>query len=125
MPVRSLSSSVFKWPDQESVDKAIRGWAAAEAGRHPELIRAGYFGSYARGDWGVGSDLDLVVIVTHAPEPRERRSLEWNLRELPVPAELLVYTEKEWHNLQQAAGRFARVLSEETVWVFPPQREGT
>lgn len=118
MPVRSLSSSVFKWPDQKSVDKAVRGWAAAEAGRHSELIRAGYFGSYARADWGVGSDLDLVVIVTHAREPRERRSLGWDLSELPVPAELIVYTEEEWHKLQRAVSRFARVLAEETVWVY-------
>ena len=63
MPVRSLNSSVFKWPDHATVDKAVRSWAQAEAKRHPELQRLGYFGSYARGDWGVGSDLDLVAVV--------------------------------------------------------------
>ena len=31
-------------------------WAAREAPRHAGLRRLGYFGSYARGDWGVGSD---------------------------------------------------------------------
>jgi len=37
-------------------------------------LRIGYFGSYARGDWGVGSDLDLLVIVTAAEEAFEKRS---------------------------------------------------
>jgi hypothetical protein len=37
---------------------------------------------------------------------------------LPVPAELLVYTLKEWKALLQAATRFARTLELETVWVL-------
>jgi hypothetical protein len=49
MPVRSLNSSVLKWPDRASVDRAVRAWAIDAAGQHPELLRAGYFGSYARG----------------------------------------------------------------------------
>jgi hypothetical protein len=85
---------------------------------HPELIRLGYFGSYARGDWGVGSDLDLLAVVEHAPEPSERRTIGWDLNQLPVPADLIVYTADEWHDLRQAAGRFARTLEKETIWVF-------
>jgi uncharacterized protein len=54
MPVRLLTSSVFKWPDKEVVDKAVRDWAGKVAQEYPEVMRLGYFGSYARGDWGVG-----------------------------------------------------------------------
>ena len=89
MPVRSLNSSVLKWPDRTTADTAVRAWAVEAARRYPGLIRAGYFGSYARGDWGVGSDLDLVVVVREAAEPFERRALGWDLSSLPVPAELL------------------------------------
>jgi hypothetical protein len=56
MPVRSSSSSVLIWPDQEMVEQAAREWAEAAIAAHPELVRLGYFGSYARGDWGVGSE---------------------------------------------------------------------
>lgn len=56
MPVRSSTSSVLKWPDAESVRRALVAWVAEEAPRHPGLLRLGYFGSYARGDWGVGSN---------------------------------------------------------------------
>jgi predicted nucleotidyltransferase len=103
------------------VDEAARKWAARAAGIHSEAIRIGYFGSYARGDWGVGSDLDLIAIVSHAAEEFERRSLGWDLNELPVPAEILVYTETEWKALQELGGRFTRTLNEEAVWVYPDE----
>ncbi len=118
MPVRSLNSSVFKWPDRSEVDHAVRDWAHIAVNSREGIIKLGYFGSYARGDWGVGSDLDLVVIVDHAMEPFERRSLTWDLSPLPVPSELLVYTSMEWQSLRIEGGRFARTLGQETVWVY-------
>jgi predicted nucleotidyltransferase len=39
------------------------------------IVAVGIFGSYARGDWGVGSDLDLVVVVEDSSEPFERRAV--------------------------------------------------
>ena len=119
MPVRSLTSSVLKWPDRETVDEAARTWANAEATRHSGLLRLGYFGSYARGDWGVGSDLDLVAVLSDCSEPFERRNLSWSLNSLPVPAELLVYTEQELHRLRQENAHFVRTLDREVVWVYP------
>ncbi len=116
MPVRSLRSSVLKWPDRAQVDAAVREWAAQVALSHPEVVRIGYFGSYARGDWGVGSDLDLVAIVAQSDLPFHRRASVWDLSDLPVPAELLVYTEEEWASLPER-GRFGRDLHEETVWI--------
>ncbi|GEM_PF-2019484 len=65
----------------------------------------------------MGSDLDLLVIVDQTDEPFERRSLAWDLRELPVPAELIVYTLAEWDSLRNQGGRFVRTLERETVWV--------
>jgi predicted nucleotidyltransferase len=122
MPVRSLNSSVFKWPDRSEVDNAVRDWAQKAVHSREGIIKLGYFGSYARGDWGVGSDLDLVVIVDNATEPFERRSLTWDLNPLPVPAELQVYTLTEWESLRKEGGRFACTLEQETVWVYEVPR---
>jgi predicted nucleotidyltransferase len=119
MPTRSLSSSVLAWPDRLEVDRAARLWALQEAAKRANLLRLGYFGSYARGDWGVGSDLDLVAVVRESRLPFERRALEWDLNALPVPAELLVYTEAEWAALMERAEGFARALKGETVWIYP------
>jgi predicted nucleotidyltransferase len=66
MPVRSLSSSVLKWPDGHSVDQAIRLWTQKVLQHRDDVLRVGYFGSYARGDWGVGSDLDVIIITAYA-----------------------------------------------------------
>lgn len=122
MPVRSLNSSVFRWPNLNEVDAAIRVWAHRQAKRHPEIRRLGYFGSYARKDWGVGSDLDLVAVVAEARETFERRMLSWDLSELPVPAEILIYTQDEWRQLREQGTRFAQTLDQETVWVYPEQK---
>lgn len=96
----------------------MRALAARWARAHPELRRAGYFGSYARGDWGVGSDVDLVLIVQRSARPLAERALDFDRSELPVPADLLVYTEDEWRALPEAAPRFAQRLQKETVWVL-------
>lgn len=48
MPVRSLTQSLLRWPEPE---------------------RVGVFGSYGRGDAGVGSDLYLLLIDAEACGP--------------------------------------------------------
>lgn len=117
MPVRSLSSPVLKWPGRAEVDAAARALAARLARTHRELVRLGYFGSYARGDFGPGSDLDLVVIVKSSKRPFAERSLDFDLSGLPVPAELLVYTEQEWAAGGAGGSRFFGALRAETVWL--------
>ena len=117
MPVTSSSSSVKRWPATEAVLDALRAWAEAEAARRPELEALGYFGSYARGDEGFGSDLDLVAVVARSALPQAERPRAWKTEALPVPADLLVYTTSEWESLQGEGGRFARTLAAEAVWL--------
>jgi len=84
------------------------------AGLHPELVRVCYFGSYARGDWGVGSDLDLLVIVD---DTDVGGAAEWDTSDIPVPVDLLLYTVGAWERLDRA-GRFHSTLMREAAWVF-------
>ncbi len=101
----------------------MRQWAEKVGRSRSDVRRIGYFGSYARGDWGVGSDLDLVIVVETAEQPFERRSTEWDVTELPVPADLLVYTQEEWHKVAQQGGRFYRTVMQEARWVV--KEDGT
>ena len=96
----------------------MRLWTAEQVRVRPEIVRLGYFGSYARGDWGVGSDLDVIAIVSKTAEPFERRLLEWDLTSLPVPAEIIVYSLLEWEKLEQGKTRFFRMLDRDVVWTF-------
>lgn len=120
MPVRSLRSPVLRWPDAQAVDRAVRQWADALARSRREVLRVGYIGSYARGDWGVGSDVDLLVIVEHSDQPFMRRAASFDATGLPVPADVLVYTRDEWERLDPAS-RFARTVAREAVWVHPAE----
>ena len=84
----------------------------------PAVVRVGYFGSYARGDWGVGSDLDIVVIVAECELPPERRGTAFDtITGLPVPVDLLVYTQAEWAQLRAEGASFVRCIEAEAVWV--------
>jgi predicted nucleotidyltransferase len=96
------------------VDAAVRHWAERKDKKN--VLKIGYFGSYARGDWGVGSDLDLVIILESSKLPFERRSVEWDVTELPVPADVIVYTKAEWHSLSET--RFFKTVVQEAVWIY-------
>ena len=116
MPVRLLSSPVLKWPDAQTVDESVRRWSEDINQNREDVLCIGYFGSYARGDWGVGSDLDLIVIVKHSDLPFERRSVGWNVTALPVPVDLLIYTQEEWNELHQR--KFYSTVMREAIWVL-------
>lgn len=116
MPVRSLSSRVLRWPDREQVLEAAREWARRAADEHESVEALALYGSYARGDWGVGSDADLLAIVDACTVPFERRTLDWELS-LPVPAELVIYTHAEWDRLRERGARIVRTVEAEAVWL--------
>jgi predicted nucleotidyltransferase len=107
---------VLKWPNAQSVDQAARRWAERVSRERKHICRIGYFGSYARGDWGVGSDLDLIIIVNESDQPFERRARNWDTTELPVPTDVLVYTWQEWESLQLE--RFCQTIADEAVWIY-------
>jgi predicted nucleotidyltransferase len=118
MPVRSSSSHVLTWPSRDAVAEAARAWGVALKASRSDVVRVGYFGSYARGDWGVGSDLDLVLILTECDEPPLRRALAFDtIRGFPVPVDLLVYTLDEWRRLEAEKAPFVERLSAWVAWV--------
>jgi predicted nucleotidyltransferase len=102
--------------------QALKGWAETVTRDRPEVVSIGFFGSYARGDWGVGSDLDLIIIVADSPQPFELRPSGFNTLELPVPTDVLVYTQEEWQAMKPGR-RFFQELDREAVWVYTRNSE--
>lgn len=100
MPTRSLRSRVMKWPTAATVREAFTAWARTLREKHPRVQRIGYFGSYANGTWGVGSDLDVLVLVSEADRPFPDRPSAFDTSGLPVPVDLLVYTVDEWGRMR-------------------------
>lgn len=116
MPVRSLDSSVRKWPDPDTVLEETRQWASHLAESQPTVLAIGLFGSYGRGDPGVGSDLDIIILVREDERPFHRRFVGAP-EELPLPADILVYTQEEWRDLHQRGGRFSETIRREARWL--------
>jgi len=117
MPKRLSNSPVLKWPDAQTVIEELHRWAKQVLQQRQDVNRIGFFGSYARGNDGVGSDLDLIIIIDHSDDPFERRGVAWDMTKLPVPADLLVYTKEEWQSLDPNR-RFNKMLMKETVWIY-------
>ena len=118
MPVRSLNSSVFTWPDLNTVHQAAKEWADKQVQRRDDILRIGYIGSYARRDWGVGSDLDLILLLENSSIPFWERSREWDLSGMPVPTDVMVYTRQEWERIAARNERFFQTVTEEAVWIY-------
>ena len=115
MPVTSSRSSIKRWPSAESVLEGARRWALALLDAEPGVREVGVLGSYVRGEAGFGSDLDLVVVRADAtPRPG---LLGADVDALPVPADVLHYTESSFADVLALGGRMATVLQGEVVWL--------
>lgn len=116
--MRSLNSPVLKWLNAETVHLAVQAWAEHVFARYPAVVRIGLFGSYARGDWGGGSDIDLVIILRETAIPFIERAHHFDTSDLPLSTDLLVYTEAEWQKMLTET-HFARRIEREARWFYP------
>lgn len=89
-------------------------------GRHEWACFASHQAAEKAG--GVGSDVDLIVIVRESSEPFERRPLAFDLTSLPVPADVFVYTASEWRRMTRP-GEPLHGLTGEVVWLSGPGQE--
>jgi len=98
--------------------ESLRCWVDSVVSADRSIEAVGYFGSYARGEEGVGSDLDIVMIVACSELPFERRAVRYDTSPLPVPVELIVYTAEEWARMLAEGNHFVRRVEAETVWLY-------
>jgi hypothetical protein len=117
MPVRLLTQSVLRWPGPEQVLDKVRAWAVEQRRGRTSLQRVGVFGSYGRGDAGVGSDLDLLLIDAAAEGPQHQRLRRWPLERLPLSCDALVLSPAEWQALLAKGSRMARELQRDLRWL--------
>jgi predicted nucleotidyltransferase len=108
----------MKWPGKKAVVDSLEEWASDLIKDQNDILGIGFFGSYARGDSGVGSDLDVIVILKDSDAPFEKRGLKWDLSKLPVPVDLLIYTIDEWIRLKEESSYFIKRLRREVKWIF-------
>ncbi len=124
MPVRSLNSVVMKWPDRDEVLSAARRWATALTAHDPAVQSIFCVGSCARGDWGVGSDLDVIVVLSDTDVSPFGRRLRYEPQDVPVPADVWVYTKAEWGALGDHSPQLWCRLQRELVELGPAPSPG-
>ncbi|MGQ0815379.1 MAG: nucleotidyltransferase domain-containing protein [Gemmatimonadota bacterium] len=102
---------MLKWPDAQVV-RAQLSARAHEIARADKNVRAiGYIGSLTSGEWGVGSDVDIIVVVAQANAAPHMRAAAFDFTALPVPADVMVYAEAEYERLVAESSRFGRALA--------------
>lgn len=117
MPAPSSPGFVQCWPSAAEVLEAAGRWAERQQRDNADLLAVGMFGSYGRGDAGVGSDLDLVMILRECTCPIWERLRRWDTGSLPLACDLLVYSQQEWQTLPQWNPKLAETLRRDTRWL--------
>jgi predicted nucleotidyltransferase len=81
------------------------------------------FGSYARGDWGPGSDVDVLVVIADL-SPRERREvfdLAWDVfSERQIRLAPLALATTEWDLLESREYRLAAEIAQDGLAIGSP-----
>jgi predicted nucleotidyltransferase len=96
----------------------MESWAADHGQQRADILGIAYFGSYAHQRSGVGSDLDILIVVEQSKQPFWERALEFDTLNLPVQAELLVYTIDEWRATAYERSGFLHTIRTDAVWVY-------
>ncbi len=77
----------------------------------PELIVL--FGSFARNDYSVESDIDLLIVKDTDKRPIWRRVEVRKLIKTSMPVDIIVYTPQELLNLKKAKSHFLESVLQE------------
>jgi len=77
------------------------------------------FGSYARGNYGPDSDLDLLVVMKDVKSTRQEcNRLRRSLRGLLMPVDILVATPEQLQKHRKTVGLIYRSLLEEGIVIY-------
>jgi predicted nucleotidyltransferase len=64
-------------------------------GRHPEVNRVIWFGSWIDGSYSPGSDVDLCIVISESKKKPRDRIPDFLPRSFPVGLDLHIYTQTE------------------------------
>lgn len=118
MPVRLLNSAILKWPDKQKVLNEAKLWAESVGLSDRNIVKIFCFGSICTGRWGVGSDLDILIILKETTVPFISRAMTFDASAISVPTDILVYTESEIATLSKEKDRFLDEIRKNSILLY-------
>lgn len=110
-----MSSVVIKSVDSAAVRRRAEAWAADLLADHSEVEEVVVFGSFPKGTWAPGSDLDVLLVLTSSPKPFRDRIPDYLPGAFPVGVDVFPYTSAELAAMR-GSGFLAEV--ESSNWRF-------
>jgi uncharacterized protein len=95
MPELSSPSVKVTFANRKQILTALKKLIQEWAQKHPELEQVILFGSYARGDYFPGSDVDVLLILEKSDQPFLKRIPTFLPAEFPVDIDIFPYTRNE------------------------------
>lgn len=122
MPVKLLNSAVLKWPEKNKVLNEAKLWAKSMGLGDDNIVKIYCFGSICKGTWGVGSDLDIAIIIKKTTVPFISRASLYDSSAISVPTDILVYTQFEITKLSKEKSRFMDEIEKSSLLLYQQRR---
>jgi predicted nucleotidyltransferase len=109
----SSPSVKVTFTNREQILKALKNLIQEWTQKHPELEQVILFGSFARGDYFPGSDVDVLLILEKSDQPLLNRIRKFLPSHFPVDVDVFPYTRDEVQRMiNDPHGLVGRALSE-------------
>ncbi len=112
------SSAGPRFVDREEILAVARETARRIGAAHPEVLKVLLFGSFARGDYGTRSDLDLLVILRESAKPARDRIADILQLASTYPTDVFPLTEAEIESRLEEGDPFLRRAIGEGVVLY-------
>jgi len=115
-----LSSVLVKSVDPAKVRRSVDEYARRLFAEHPEVEEVVVFGSFAKGNYAPGSDVDILIVLSDSARPFRDRIPELLPGAFPVGLDLFPYTRAEIAS-RLSPGFLAAVEASDWRYLRPPR----
>ena len=117
MRKQSSHSVKIRFADKEAVFRGLSRYLDELKENHPEVEAVGLFGSYSTGDYSVGSDVDLLVILKDSLIPLPDRIVAFLPTRFPVGVDVFPYTVEELRRMNNEGNFWIKHILGEVKWL--------
>lgn len=118
-----MSSVLIKSVDPAKIRRSVDEYARRVFAEHPEVEEIIVFGSFAKGNYAPGSDVDILIVLSDSDRPFRDRIPELLPGAFPVGLDLFPYTRAEIAS-RLSPGFLAAVKASGWRYRRPPEPAG-